>query len=64
MKAPGTRKPTHQYGQDMDDWDAPAAGEVPALPWDDPEAMARDLKQAVRGIEASGGPRIFGDDET
>ena len=32
MNSPGTRKPTHQYGQDMDEWDAPAAGEVPALP--------------------------------
>lgn len=30
MKAPGARKPTHQYGQDMDPFWAPAADQVPA----------------------------------
>lgn len=64
MKSPGTSKPAHQYGQDMDEWDAPAVGEVPALPWDDPEVMVRDIKQAVRDIEGRGRPRVFGEDET
>jgi hypothetical protein len=48
----------------MDEWDAPAVGEVPALPWDDPEVMVRDIKQAVRDIEGRGRPRVFGEDET
>jgi hypothetical protein len=30
------------------------------LPWDDPEVAAADLREAIGGIEASGGPRVFG----
>jgi hypothetical protein len=31
--------------------------------WDDPAVMAADLRQAIADIEASGGPRTFGDGE-
>lgn len=58
MDGPGYQKPTHQYGASSDFWEGPV-GEVPALPetpWDDPETMVRDLKQAIKDIEASGGP--------
>lgn len=33
-----------------------------SYPWDDPKVMIRDLKEAIADIEASGGPKIFGED--
>ncbi|HEV2175198.1 MAG TPA: hypothetical protein VGR71_16615 [Nitrospira sp.] len=28
-------------------------------PWDDPELIAKELREAIRDIEASGGPGVF-----